>query len=464
MRICKLFIPIFIFLFNYSTIAQTVKLSGSGKGYANAELRFFLQTDPISKNLKPLFRINCDEKGFFSCQIPYKGIGIISIKTGLFCLNIHVSGGADYILRMPDFVPKPEGEEHNPFFAETRLIPEIANDSNNINNLIRIFDTEYNPVFNQVAERVSKNYGKDEIQSLIEKLNKISRSMSPAFNSGFIKYRLIMLNMMAYGIYPGRREDSIMINQVFMPDNQAYADLTEQLFTGYFKRILTGPMKDSYIRAISSSSLPELRSVINSDGKAVNSQLQDYVILMNLFNEYWGGSIPLENTISIMEALKEEGSSAYIRELSALMIEQITEILPGRIPPDFSLISSDGKRLSLKDFMGKFLVLNFAQTDIPASIAEFSILKMWCDKYSEEVSVVTILTDRDFNSALGKMKKYGFNWVFLDGSDSDILEYRYNIKMYPSFILIDTEGKIAANPAPYPSENLERIIARKTGK
>jgi biopolymer transport protein ExbD len=36
--------------------------------------------------------------------------------------------------------------------------------------------------------------------------------------------------------------------------------------------------------------------------------------------------------------------------------------------------------------------------------------------------------------------------------------------MYPSFILIDSEGKIFINPAPMPSENLEQAVASMVQK
>jgi hypothetical protein len=58
------------------------------------------------------------------------------------------------------------------------------------------------------------------------------------------------------------------------------------------------------------------------------------------------------------------------------------------------------------------------------------------------------------------MKNSGFNWVFLDGSQADSLEYLYDIKMYPVFIFLDREGKIIASPAPFPSENLELMVSK----
>jgi hypothetical protein len=456
--ISKAIFAFYFILFSFSLHSQTVNLKGTGNGYQLAELRFFVQTDPITRSLKPLFRITCDKNGAFSCLVPCKGTSVISIKTGIYNFVLQVREGENLTLGLPDFAAKPEGEDQNPFFAETKIIPDVINDKENINNLIRVFDSQYNPIFNQVAERVSKNFKRKEIPSIIETLNQVSASMSPEFNSSFIKYRIIMLNMVAYGTYPGRMEDSVFINQKFVPDNQAYLDLIEQIFTGYFRNILTGPLKDSFVNSVSNSSLKELKGILLRDGKAVNDELQDYVILLNLTNEYFNNSIPAENVIKLMTALKTDGSTEFIKMLADGLSDRLSATLIGRTSPDFYLKSNDGRQLSLKDFRGKFVIISFSRSNSPATIMEFGIMKMWQDKYSKDLQIVNIVTDSDFTSAYSRLKERGFNWVFLDGSNADLLEYQYNIKMYPSFILLDRDGRIISDPAPYPSENLEAVI------
>ena len=69
-----------------------------------------------------------------------------------------VSGGLKYEVLLRILFQSPEVEEQNPFFIETKLIPEVVNDPQDINNLIRIFDSDYNPIFNLIAERVFYNY------------------------------------------------------------------------------------------------------------------------------------------------------------------------------------------------------------------------------------------------------------------------------------------------------------------
>lgn len=444
----------------FSLPAQVVTISGSGQGYQGAVLRIYSQSDPVTKRLKPIIKIVCDEKGSFSFEVPCKARELIFIRTGIFCFTLYATEGSKYELRLPEFISKPGGEEQNPFFVEKSLIPEVVNDTNDINNLIRLFDSEYDPIFNDIAERVFRNFKKGEIPGLVGKLNKVSEATGPEFYSDFVKYRMIMLNLVAFGSYPGRIEDSTLINERFVPENQAYLDLVEQMYNGYFRGLSSGPLKESYRRAITLSSLTNLREVILRDGKAVNKELQEYIILLNLYSEYYSGSIQLENAENIFSALKSEGASPFIKGIASTLLEKIKSGLPGSVLPDFSLDNSSGGKVSLKDFIGKYLIISFARSDNTATLMEFGLLKMWYKKYLNDLNIVTILMDNDYRSALKRMEKNAFSWYFLDGSSSDFLEYRYDIRMYPTFLLLDRESRIIADPALFPSENLESLIRK----
>jgi hypothetical protein len=83
---------------------------------------------------------------------------------------------------------------------------------------------------------------------------------------------------------------------------------------------------------------------------------------------------------------------------------------------------------------------------------------MWQKKYAKDVQVVTILTDKNFKAGFTALKNHGFSWIFLNGSERIDLDFVYDLKMYPSFILLDREGKIIADPCLYPSEDLEITI------
>jgi hypothetical protein len=457
----KIYRPVISFIFLCACVVltgQTVSIKGSGTGYKNAELKFFLQTDPITKRLKPLSTIYCDESGKFSYDMACSGNAIIFIRAGIYNFHLYVTAGSGYELLLQDYVPKSASEEQNPFFIEAELVPEIINNQKDVNNFIRIFDSEYNPVFNFVAESVFRNYKKDEIQQQISRLDKYTEIKMVPYYDNYVKCRMVMLNLVASSAKQIQTEAAQFISSNFNSDNQAFTDLADQMFSGYFNIISSGPLKDLFEQAIARASFTELESVILRDNKITNKELADYVILLNLNADYYERNLPGENIRKIVTIIKSQGESVFIRNVASVLLDKINSSLPGNIPPEISLLSNNGKLMSLKDFRGKYLLLGFVRSDNMASITELGIINMWQNKYTGDFQVVTILADKNFKSATESLKKHGFSWTFLDGSKSDNLEFAYDLKMYPSFLLLDREGKIIADPCQYPSEDLEHTI------
>lgn len=439
---------------------QVVKISGSGTGYAGTEMRILTLTDPITKSRQPVTRIICDDKGSFSFSVPVKGTATIFIRAGIYTWYFYAAEGKEYQLKLAEYIPKPPEEEQNPFFEEVRRMPEVVNDTSDINNLIRKFDAEYDPAFNRIADRVAYNIKRSDIPLIIGKLNALSFPGMSRIFSDFIKFRMIMINMVGSGEYSGRMEDSVMINREFVPDNPAYLDLLEQRFSGYFTSVLNGPGKNDFIKAIANSSLDDLKQVISKDGKVSDEQLGEYIIMLNLYPSWYDGSIPSGNILSLISNLKSQGASKYIRDLAGVITGRLLALSPGSQAPGFILKDANGNQNSVTGFGGKYLLLSFMRSDNSSAMSEYSILNSWINKYSANIRVVTILTDKDFASASARMKSAGFSWTMLDGSSQDIIEYLYNVKMYPTFTLIGPDGKIVNGVCPLPSENLERTLAK----
>jgi hypothetical protein len=165
--------------------------------------------------------------------------------------------------------------------------------------------------------------------------------------------------------------------------------------------------------------------------------------------------------VLFLKQLGDSGSSAYIRELATLISGSLTALNAGNRPPEFSMKEYNGKYVSISDLKGKYILLSFAISDNAFTVSEYGIMKTWISKYRDNLIVVTVLRDRDFNVAVNRMHSFGFNWILLNGSDADTIEYQYQVTMYPSFMLIGKDGKILMDPSPFPSENLDAVIARK---
>ena len=453
----SLFLAILI-LTSSESVGSPVRITGSGPGYSGAELRIYIYTDPVTDLEYPVKRVNCDESGRFSSEIDIKGSSTILIRSGVFKFILYAEPDSELDLLLPEYIPRPRGEEENPFYSEVNYIPEVLNSEDNINNLMRDFDMEYNPVYNSVAHRVFNNFRRDELPKLIQRLNTVSDNHNNNFFSDYVKYRMIMLNLVASGEYQGRIEDSVLINRRFDYENPAYNDLIDQLFSGYFRRVMSGPLRDSCINALYYASLKGLREVIYLDGKASDAQLVDFIILINIYPEYFSGSLPRENIMKIMTDLSTDGSSSYIRNISKAAAARLDLYTRGRSLPETGLKTLEGKDFRLSSLSGENLLLCFFSKDDQNSQLELTMLQMWIMKYAPYLRVVFILKAKDSAGLQTKINSVIPSALILVMNDPDVTEYLYDIRMYPFFILLDRDNNIFVNPAPMASENLESAI------
>jgi hypothetical protein len=440
----------------------SVTVKGSGPGYGGQEIRVSMQSDPLTLRHKPVLRVRADEKGYFSFSINIEeGTEIIFLKSGVYCFYLYTAPGKYYDILLPPYRPKPVSEDQNPFFRETEIIPVVVNDSSDVNNLIRKFDSVYNPVFNQVAERIFMKYGMKDISGLTEKLGIFSDTGGNSFYADYVRFRMSELDLIKMNSHDERIKAAAFINDRFIPENPAYTDLVGQLFGGYFTGSLKDASSDQFPGAVYSASINKLRELVANDNRITNMELTDYVILSGFYNLYSEGKFPGDVIITSVSAMKTAASSRYLGRLADIVLERMLQTHPGQPAPDFSLKNTDGETVSPKYFNGRFVLLNFAETVNPVTISEFEIIKGWGGKYEKDLAVVTVLTGSDYAAGLEKMKDKGCDWTILDGSTADDTEYKYGIKFYPVFILLDRFGRIVSNPCNYPSENLETSI-RKT--
>ena len=124
-----------------------------------------------------------------------------------------------------------------------------------------------------------------------------------------------------------------------------------------------------------------------------------------------------------------------------------TELLkPRTVAPDFELPSPDGKKVSLSQFKGKYVVLDFwaswcpdCRKDAPNVVAMYNRFK---DK-----GVAFVGVSFDIDAALWKaaIDKYGMKYAHV----SELKKMRkaniskaYGVKWIPSMVLIDPERKV----------------------
>ncbi|MDQ7082775.1 MAG: TlpA disulfide reductase family protein [Aquificota bacterium] len=113
----------------------------------------------------------------------------------------------------------------------------------------------------------------------------------------------------------------------------------------------------------------------------------------------------------------------------------------GKEAPDFRLKDLSGKEVSLSDFRGKVVLVNFWATWCPPCKEEIPIFQRVYKKYRDKgFEILAISSDSSPDPVKKFVKEYGLGFIVLydDGS----VAQKYGIQGLPTSFLINREGKI----------------------
>jgi thiol-disulfide isomerase/thioredoxin len=142
-------------------------------------------------------------------------------------------------------------------------------------------------------------------------------------------------------------------------------------------------------------------------------------------------------------------------------------VKPGEKAPEWSIGQwTDGKDRKLSDFRGKVVLVDFWGVWCSGCVQAIPALKKVREKFGDQVTFIAIHTPGTEMSQVKKLLLLK-NWDVLVGLDKGVdvgdgeTAKRYGIFTYPSFIVIDKQGKIAFNEeADEGAHNKEKVMAK----
>lgn len=111
------------------------------------------------------------------------------------------------------------------------------------------------------------------------------------------------------------------------------------------------------------------------------------------------------------------------------------------LAPSFSLETLDGEVVTLKDYEGSYVILNFWATWCQYCDQEMPDLMAFQAKYKDEVTVLSINVKEDAKTVQAYVDKKKLNLPVLLDKDGQIAK-EYQVGAYPTSFLIDRAGKI----------------------
>ncbi|MBZ5728008.1 MAG: TlpA family protein disulfide reductase [Acidobacteriia bacterium] len=135
-------------------------------------------------------------------------------------------------------------------------------------------------------------------------------------------------------------------------------------------------------------------------------------------------------------------------------------VVAGDQAPGFTITTDNGRAVSLPNFGGKLLVLNFWATWCPPCVEETPSLSQFAQDFAGKgVVVLGVSVDKDQKAYGAFLQK--FHPAFLTARDMSLHE-DYGTYMYPETYIIDANGKVLkkiAEPADWVNPKMTAYIS-----
>jgi peroxiredoxin len=448
---------LFIFLSAVSSYAGEVTVYGSAKEYTDKYIIFNTISDQLTNTEKELGRVRVDSFGNFRISLKIEETIQIYIHLGVFRITFYAEPGAEYDLGLPPYQAKTEADYLNPYFKEIEVHAFIRNTKpDDLNIIVRMFDDSYGPYYDKFASNIKSKDNPALIDSTIVNIMKPFKGVKNEYFIQYARYKLAMLRHMAYQFKSRAMSEQYFANQPILYQNPAYMELFNQVYDKYFMyfiRTVEGKILDSDINV--NRSLNKLKASLQQNNMFKNDSLLELVILKNLYDEFYSDRFSRSALLTIVDTIISNSKLSEHRFIAQNIRTNITRLLAGYEPPQFTLLNSDSIPVNLSDLKGKYVYLCFCSCFSYACLKEFDMLERMNSKYSKYLQIVLVSVDPKLSELRGFVSKTDYKWMFLHfGLHPEILK-EYDIRGYPTYFLIDKQGKLLLSPAPSPFENME---------
>ncbi|HBE70932.1 MAG TPA: hypothetical protein DDW52_22530 [Planctomycetaceae bacterium] len=133
------------------------------------------------------------------------------------------------------------------------------------------------------------------------------------------------------------------------------------------------------------------------------------------------------------------------------------ELLGKKLP--LAATSMAGKKITIDQFAGKYLIVVFFVTNSRSCEAAFPALARYDEKYGDALDVVAIAVENDPAKLKNYIAKLKIQWPVIHDNSADYLKrlhYQYGVTAYPCCLLINKIGEVVSLEAH--SAELERLM------
>ncbi len=456
-KLSKTHILIFVCLFSFAAISQNVKIKGKAHtSHIGKEINLFSYSDLITYTQTKEATDTVDSNGYFELNVQIDHTQPLILKIDNLNARLYVQPDFVYGITYPkkDSLLDRRGETEMPVQLNV-----ISADTTELNTLIIDFNDQYNRVFNYLNyENLNRNRLHKKIDSLEFVCNlRYFKNKNPYFKS-YLKYSLAEINSNATR---GKNylSNNYIAGKPVLHSHYEYMAFFNSYFKGYLNAFTSTKAGENIYHLINDVAKYEaLTAFVKTDPLLKNDTLRELVILRNLWDYFYSPQFNNAAVVALVDQISQSTTISEHKQIALNILQYANKLQQGSVAPAFSAIDKSGKTVSLSDYKGRYVYLNFFSTKSVNSLKEMPTIMDLVKKYGDKCIFVSICTDDSIKNYKAYVKANPkFTWPILYDNGPKGLSAKdvYSTKGEAAFFFINNYGNLMQSPAKSPTQGFE---------
>jgi len=442
-------------LFPIMICAQNIIIKGNAPGAEGKTITLLTYNNQITYIEEKITSAPIDSSGNFIISFNIQDTISAILKIDYYKSGIFIEPNNTYILKIDSIDYHALNEKTNPYYEPKQLNYSILNINNkDLNFIIPIFDGIYNDYIRENYSAIYRFRDFSKIDTFRVMINRAFSYVKSDFFKNYVNYSIALLEIPFISSSRSIISEKYLKNRPVQYENLRYMNFFNDFFDNYLLSSYA-IKKEDLIQTINyTPDYYALTDTLGKDSLLRNEVLRELVLLKGLYQLSNDKEFNKNNISTILLQLSKHTKFETHRKIAENIMQLFNKLQPSTIAPPFSLKDINKQIVSLSDFKGKYVYLNFWTSWCTTCQSEFGMMNKLKEIYGSKIAFVSISADKEFLTMVNYLKTQKYNWQFLHFDDNyDLLE-AYGINSYPIFVLIDTQGKIISYPALKPSESI----------
>lgn len=454
----KRFIFLFL-LFQVKLLCATdfqVVINGSFPGAEGQVIRLMEYTDMISYREKEINYSVIDEEGNFRISFTCFSPQYVFFRVDYAQMGMFVEPGITYFLEFDSVDFSQLDDTRNPWLDPWYFNFVISEPKGELNSFINQLEELFFDFLeeNFAAIHISRN--KSLFDNFKKHTDTVFQHIDNEYFRNYYDYKFAFYYRLANIERFDRQMNNYIINRHVLYNNTQYMNYFNRVFDTYiFAGSRSVSIQDLSHTVNNLNSYHALMDSLGKDTLLRNEVLRELVLLKALQDMHGNVDFRQKNVENILSYIQTNSKFREHRQIAGNILHSKNYLSTGSQAPEFTIYDMDDNPVNIPgDFEGKFIYMGFWATWCETCLLEIIAMQELYEKYNEDFVFVNISTDRHRSFYQAFVNNHKPQWHSFHFDRDFRLIDAYQVRMLPTFVLIDEKGNIIQYPARKPSDDL----------